>query len=321
MNHIVVALLVAGLASALARLPSGAPLDEKKAFLLAVLTRDSSAIPFAAYDGRRWKSPWPDSRAIEMPISIDNVDKDWWGIGHRPERMTLWSGGKRMGEVALTQLAMIKSLCTTRLAVKTDYKPRELAPPRLKAPYPKDGLLVAGDIPVETIDIVEPGSAEWNRTLILLTDKFNKVETAAARSFMAWRHPFDERQRRAQPIKIEAIYRAPDEKPGWTTYFVEAVREYPARPADGGCGIVTTGHAWMHLGPKDEAKLEVSAQVTYCDRKGVVYMLPFGLIRNGDRNAWVFQVSGFEGEAYRVVDPDKDGTVLLTSFHAGSCPE
>lgn len=321
MKYVMAAMIAVGLASAGAPVPAGTLLDEKKTFLLAVLTRDGYAIPFAAYDGTRWKSPWPESRAVEMPISIDNVDKDWWGIGHRPERMNLWSNGAKTGEVALTQLAMIKSLCSTRLGLKTDYKPRELAPPRLKAPYPKDGLLVAGNVAVEKIDVVEPGSAEWNRALILITDKFNKVETAAARSFMAWRHPFDERQRRAQPIKLEAIYRAPDEKAGWTTYFVEAVREYPARSIDRGCGIATAGHAWIHLGPKDEVKLEVSAQVTYCDRKGVVYMLPFGFIRNAGRNAWVFQLSGFEGEAYRVVDPHKDGTVLLASFHAGSCPE
>ena len=322
MKRVLVVVLVAlGLTPALARVPASDLFDEKTAFLLAVLTRDSYAIPFAAFDGRRWKAPWPETRAVEMPISVDDVDKDWWGIGRRPGRMTLWSSGAKIGEVALTQLAMIKSLCSTRLGLKTDYKPREPALPRLKAPYPKDGLLVAGDITVDKIDTVEPGSAEWNRTLILITDRFNKTETAAARSFMAWRHPFDERQRRAQPLKLEAIYRAPDENPGWTTYFVEAVREYPARPADAGCGVVTNGHAWVHLGPRDEIKIELSAQVTYCDRKGVVFMLPFGLIRAGGRNAWVFQLSGFEGEAYRVVDPEKNGTALLASFHAGSCPE
>jgi hypothetical protein len=309
------------LAPVLARVLAAAPFDERKAFLLAVLTRDGYAIPFASFDGRRWKSPWPEDRAVEMPISIDNVDKDWWGIGRRPERMTLWSSGAKIGEVALTQLAMIKSLCSTRLAIKTDYKPREFAPPRLRAPYPKDGLLVAGDIAVEKIDIVEPGSAEWNRTLIVITDKFNKVETAAARSYMAWRHPFNDRQRRAQPITIEAVYRAPNEKKGWTTYFVEALRQYPARPADRGCGVATTGHAWVHIGPGEEVKVEVSAQITYCDRKGVAFMLPFGLIRTGDHIAWVFQSSGFEWESYRVVDPHTDEIRPLAALFAGGCPE
>jgi hypothetical protein len=314
-------MLVCSMAAAVGRVPAAAARDDSKPFLLAVLNRDGYAMPFAAFDGRRWKSPWPDYRAAEMPISIDDVDKDWWGVGERPQRMALWFEGTKIKDVTLAGLAMVKSLCSTRLGIKTDYKPAQVAPPRTKAPYPKDGLLVSGDTPVERIEIVSPGSAEFNRALIFVTDKFNKRENVAALSFTDWRHPFDERRRKAQPITVEAMYRAPNQKPGWTTYYIEAVRQYPARPIDAGCGLVTVGDGWVHVGPKDELRIEFDTRVTYCDRKGVGVMLPLGFIRVGDHNYWVAQFSGFEYETYRVIEPEKDGARLQAAFHAGSCPD
>ncbi len=322
MKHaLLLALLAGSAAPVLALVPSLATLDEKKAFLLAVLNRDGYAMPFAAFDGKHWKAPWPAGRQPEMPISIDNVDREWWGVGQRPERMALWSDGAKITDVTLVGLATVKSLCSVRLGLKTDYKPPQLPPPRTKAPYPKDGLLVSGDVPVQRINIVETASAEWNRALILITDKFNKLETAAARQFTEWKHPFDERRRKAQPIVIEAMYRAPNQKAGWTTYYVEAVRQYPARPIDAGCGVATVGGGWLHVGPKEEVKMDLSVRVTYCDRKGVGVMLPLGLIRAGDRSYWVAQFSGYEYENYTVIDPDIDGARPMARFHAGSCPE
>ena len=33
--------------------------ESKQSFTLAVVRRDSIAIPFATYDGKRWKNAWP----------------------------------------------------------------------------------------------------------------------------------------------------------------------------------------------------------------------------------------------------------------------
>src|SRR4051794_15242920 len=113
MKHVLLlALLACSTAPAIARVAPVAVREEKKAFLLAVLNRDGYAIPFAAFDGKRWKEPWPESRQAEMPISIDDVDREWWGVGQRPQRMALWSDGAKVAEVALVKLAMVKALCS-----------------------------------------------------------------------------------------------------------------------------------------------------------------------------------------------------------------
>jgi hypothetical protein len=321
-----------GLALALATLVTVVvPPQNDAAFLLAVLNRDGLAQPFAAFDGRRWKAPWPDHRQTELPISLDSVDRDWWGIGAPPSRMTLWAHGSAVAEASITALAQVRGLCSARLGLRTDFKPKTLAPPRMKQPYPKDGLLVSGSAQVGRIEMVQQGSEEWNRALILLTDDFNNGESRAIASFDGWRHPVREESRRRQPVTIEAIYKAPSDAPGWTSYFVEAVREYTpsslrpsvslgsARKDD--CGPTTTGQAWVHVGPGNKSEVDLTSRVTYCDRKGVNVMLPFGTIRAGKRTYWVYQFSGYEDEWYQVVRPEPKDIDVAVSFHAGSCPE
>jgi len=306
------------------------PSQREEPFLLAVLNRDGLAQPFAAFDGRRWKASWPDHRQTELPISLGSVDPAWWGIGAPPSRMTVWAHGSAVAEASITALATVRGLCSARIGLRTDYQSKTLAPPRMKAPYPKDGLLVAGSAQVGPIEMVAPGSEEWNRALILLTDGFNRAESRAIASFGGWRHPVREELRWRQAITIEAIYKAPSDAPGWTTYFVEAVREYQptwfvptgprglARKDD--CGLTTTGQAWVHLGPGNKSEVELTSRVTYCDRKGVNVMLPFGTVRANKRTYWVYQASGYEDEWYLVARPEPKDIEVAVSFHAGSCP-
>jgi hypothetical protein len=297
------------------------PPQNDRPFLLAVLNRDGLAQPFAAFDGRRWKAPWPDHRQTELPISLEGVDRDWWGIGAPPSRMTLWAHGTAVAETSVTALAQIRGLCSGRIGVRTDYKSKALAPPRMKQPYPKDGLLVSGGAQVGRIEMVERGSEEWNRALLVMTDDFNKGESRAIASFGDWRHPVREETRRLQPITIEAVYKAPSDAAGWTTYFVEAVRQYQSPRRGDDCGLTTTGQAWVHMGPANKSEVDLTSRVTYCDRKGVNVMLPFGTVRAGNRTYWVYQFSGYEDEWYQVVHPEPKDIDVAVSFHAGSCPE
>jgi hypothetical protein len=289
--------------------------------LLAVLRRDGIVTPFAAFDGRRWNVRWPvELRNLEVPISLQDVPGRWWGLDAPPRSMTIWRDGERAGSVAITGLTVTRFMCEPRLALKSDYKPAQAAPPPFETPYPKDGLLVAGDLVVEKIRSVERGSLEWNRVSLVLTDEFNDQESAAARAFESWTHPFSEKQRRARPIAIEALYAAPTRDKDWTAYYVEAVREFPALPQDrDGCGLTTFASGWVIVGADRNVRTRVSARVTYCDRKGVGYMLPFGLIRANGHNYWVFQSSGFESEWYEVAEPTHRNVDGQVAYRAGTC--
>jgi hypothetical protein len=303
--------------------PAPASQGRTPAFTLGVLRRDGLVVPFAAFDGRRWKMPWPvDIRNRELPISIDDVPESWWGIEPVPGKtLPVWRDGARTGDVTLTGVTTTPLMCAPRFTLKSDYRPAAPPPPPFERPYPKDGLVVGGSVAIERIESVEKGTADWNRLLILLTGDFNQQENRAAGAFTSWRHPLKEEQRKRIQITLEAVYRAPTADPGWTAHYVEAVRQYPPGPDDkDGCGLATFAQGWIMLGPKDDVKGKLTAQITYCDRKGVSYMLPLGLVRaNGDL-FWVFQFSGFEEEWYEVVEPTRNGVKSRVAYPAGGCP-
>lgn len=289
-------------------------------FALGVLRRDGLVLPFAAFDGGRWSTRWPEGIPPELPISLDDVPQRWWGVDSPPRRMHLWNAGARIGEVTLTGLSMTRLMCEPRLALRSDYEPGTAVPPPMVLPYPKDGLLASPGVAVGSIDALEAGSAESKNMLALITGEFNKRESAAARAFTDWKHPVDADRRKLVPITIEALYRAATDDPQWTAYFVEAVRQFPPGPAEqDGCGLATYVSGWVMLGPKDRARSYLGARVTYCDRKGIGYMLPFGLIHAKGKAYWVFQYAGFEFEEYEVVRPTPGGPDTEVAYLAGLC--
>ena len=303
-------------------LPAPALQEDASKFALAILRRDGAVLPFATFDGRRWRGRWPaEIRNLELPISLDDVPEDWWGVEPAPRRMTIWRDGARAGAVTLTGLSITRPMCEPRITVKSDYKSESTPPPPFEMPYPKDGLLSSGDLTLERIASVEKGSADWNRIMIAIKERFDREESAAARAFTSWVHPVQEDRRRLMPIALEALYRAPTDDPNWTAYYVEAVRQYPPAPRDqDGCGLATFGHGWVLVSRNEDIKVQISALVTYCDRKGVSYILPFGFIRADDHVYWVYQFSGFEEEWFEVVEPTRGSIRSHVAYRVGACP-
>lgn len=314
-----------GMLAALLALELRAPALQQDAskFALAVLRRDGGVVPFATYEGRRWRARWPaEIRNIELPISLDDVPEDWWGFEPAPRTMTIWRDGARAGSVNLTGVSITRPMCEPRITLKSDHKPSTAPPPPFEMPYPKDGLLTSGALAIERVEAVERGSADWNRIVIAIKRQFDREETAAARAFTNWVHPVNEDQRKLMQIAVEALYRGPTGDPKWTAYYVEAVRQYPpGRQDKDGCGLATFGHGWVLVGDKDrDIKVRISAKVTYCDRKGVGYMLPFGLIRANEKVYWIYQFSGFEEEWYEIAEPTEGGIRSHVAYRVGACP-
>ena len=292
--------------------------QNERPFSLAVLRRDGLVHPFAVFDDG-WKTPWPDGIPPEMPIALTDVPRRWWGVDEPFERLDIWRDGQREGEVTITGLTVGRPMCQPRVLLRSDFKATAPVPPIFERPHPKDGLLVGGGVAVGRIETVQRGAPDWNRAQAAITSDFNRVETIAAGSFESWRHPVKPNDRKLVPITIESLYRAPGETPEWTSYFVEAVRQYPAGRGDRGCGPLTYVYGWVLLGPDNKSWVRLSARIAYCDRFGVRYMLPFGTIRAKNRLYWVFQFAGAESEWYEVVRPVPGRLESHVSFNAGNC--
>ena len=259
-------------------------------FTLGVLRADGLMIPFASYDGN-WSVPWPTSlRSITLPISVNDVEPDWWGAAGPDAAWTAVFMNGEQQRLKFEGLRQTRIFCTPRLGVQTDYSGPPPAPD--DPTVAKDGLAIAGDATLLPVDRVTKGSPEWSAMAATIAKKFDEAEKVAAASFTNWKHPFKEPQRRTYAIQLEALYRSTERtrRGAWRASYVEAVRTFPARPEDDGCGLITYASGWVLEREGHDPKIALHAHVAYCDRNEVSFMQPFGRLEVQDDVNWVYQV-------------------------------
>jgi hypothetical protein len=308
--------------------PADAARDHDGRGALAVLRRDGVLFPFASFSRDSWRVTWPINLgpSLEIPATQDAIPNGWWGT-RSPDQ---WRAHLTSGDEMLLELkgpAVFQSFCGQRLGVRTTYRSGQPLPPVRVDPFPKDGLAISGGVPLEPIESVSRTSPEWPTMAASLLKDFNRVEDDTIRKVRqrtGWRHAIPADTRGAFPVRLESWYRSPSGEPGWTVSYVEAVRQYPPGPEDKGCGLETLVSGWLHH--RDGQLMEATqlrGKLTYCDRVGATYMLPFGRIRPKDQSYWVFQLSGWESEWYEVVAvrPEKIRYVLeVFAGRTGRCP-
>lgn len=289
--------------------------------VLAVLRRDGIMFPFAAFRGNSWTAAWPGGlREVELPINLASIPERWWG-GWTPESWQAWllDGTNRpLRAIAPVQFVVH---CAMRLGVRTDYKPSEPVPVLPSEPFPKDGLAVTAGVPVERIEIVKQADADWGALAVELLDEFDRVEDSEIRAVANvsnWNHPFNRNERRKRPVRIESWYRTAVEENVVASY-IEAVRSYPARPEDEGCGLETLFGGWIyHVDGKLSSRIDLGARLTFCDRVNAAYMLPLGSVRVRNRLYWISQLSGHESEWYSVTELSRTRATPVAEYFAGS---
>ena len=290
------------------------------AFTIGALRRDGIITPFAVFDGKRWSSPWPTELGGDARHVKTGIPPQWWGKTGPLTQMTAWIDGINRGVVHIARPVLLRVMCEWRMGLASDYQSSESPPAPDVQPYPKDGLAVSGTQPVEPIEILSANSAEWGSTATFIKEEFDRAEEEASRVYTAWKNPVSRGVRRSTPVELEAMYRAPMDEPGWVAYFVEGVKRYPPGPEDKGCGLVTSAAGWMFIGPNGKRTVKLHGNVTYCDRRGVTYMLPLGLIKAHDKSYWAFQLSGYGREGYMVVRPAPKRADTMTHYSAAFCP-
>ena len=296
--------------------------DDRVRFALGVLRRDGLLLPFASYDGKSWDTPWPlESRrgiGIIVPLTLKDVPADWWGGVGSDAAWTAWFPDGRSRPLTLAAPIRIPVFCSMRLAVRTDYRG---APKRPGDPTaPKDALAMAGaPPPLQPIEHVTRDSADWGEMTALIADKFNRAERHAANTFSHWSHPYRAQERETIPFHLESYYRAPMSQAGWTASYVEAIREFPARPRDRGCGLITYAFGWVLRGPGKPPDIDLGARVTYCDRNDIPFMFPFGRLELGGDSSWVYQLSSWRDEYYSVVRTRPGETRQMAGYNGGYC--
>jgi len=319
---VAVALLPAGATSRRSAL--AAPSQPDRKFNIAVVRADGVLTPFGQFDRGNWRPLWTGlerSWPIAVPLTLDDIDRDWWRREPPSLDWTLWRGQDPPLPLRVTAPRVVATPCGTQVALGTDFKPSERLPPPQEAPYPKAGLATTAAADIEPIPEVERGSEDWQRVLAALDEKEFPAAEGRALSGMQWRHPVPPSVRARTPLDLQALWHVKDSR----FFYFEAMRRYPDPnpPRDKPpCELVTyvAGYLWED-GSTRLRPARVDAVVTYCHLEPAMFLWPFGVIREGGKHFWVFQSAGWTAEIYGVSEPvPAKGTVKAHLWHvAGRC--
>ena len=317
------AVLLSLIVSSAALTPAAAKLN----FELAVLRRDGIMVPFAAFNGHEWSTPWPTSdENVALPIALDDVPKKWWGPAPPSAAWTAWmvSDGAHRA-LTLEKPAQVRVFCGGHIGVKTNYTGESVDE---RAPsVPKDALVVgtsADAVAVDQILAISLYSQDAVRLVKTMTDEFNKEESEAAKRFTNWVHPYSPRAREQMPIELEAFYRVHEKTPAhgdWSATYVEAIRRFPAGPSDNDCGLITWVRGWVIDREGKKPDMHLTAKITYCDREGVAFMQPLGHLSVDGEAYWVYQMSSWRDEIYTVARMRPDEVRPIVNVFGGGCPK
>jgi hypothetical protein len=294
--------------------------------VLGVVRNDGILLPFAAFDGSKWSTPWPfsrnDLRAVDLPVSVASVPRDWWG-GEEPAPWNLWvRNANAPRRLTLQSLATVRVGATRQLGFRTDHPPVLPPVPPFELPFPKIGLAVAGTATVTPVATMSSLAGAWRTFPEILRPDIDKAEErtiGVLRSRAAWRHPFTRQARAALVPQLEAWYisTVPDSEVSLS--YIEAVKKYPVLPGDDGCGLETFVSGWVHHSDKTGMKprTNLKAVVSYCDRRSASYLLPFGQIQARGRTYWIVQLSGQDHEWYAVAEGGPERVKFVAEYQAG----
>jgi hypothetical protein len=270
---------------------------DPRVFTVGVLRADGVIIPFAAWDGAKWRVVWPEPKQdLEIPINVASVPKSWWGPAGPADTWQAWTAAPPI-TLPVRQTELVPANCLRQIGLRTNYHRPELPPPISDHPYPKDGLFVAPSQRIELVDVLPRSAPEWTEFAPLVTDAFNAQERALAKR-QDFDHPVAEKTREGTPPVIEAIY-AYGSEPRF--YVVEAAREY-WRAGNGRCIGLAFGRMWIRRQQGGAKVMLASVGLERCDREDTLYMLPLGVTHVGNRLFWIAQLAGWDAEEYDVFE-------------------
>jgi hypothetical protein len=306
-----------------------APSGESCTF--AVLRRDGVVVPFASYEAGRWQNRWPDpGRRLDIPFSVDATPRSWWLRDRPVGSWTAWpvQGGSRV--VHVRNPVNLTVQCERHIGLQTDYSSVLPPVPRDMQPHPKDGLATSGDVAVETVELLAAGSPDWARVLEAIKEPFAAVESKAVARAGDRRGALPDAPRRAQlPLEIEVLFRTPGPRAGTSVLYFEAVRRYSRRPPSSTVVVsvvpdrrpLAYGAGWVVAGAGGALKIAqpLTVEVSDNEREELLYVLPLGTFRLGDRRYWAVQRAGWGYERYEILELTDTEPKVSLKIAGGAC--
>jgi hypothetical protein len=288
---------------------------------VGVLRRDGVVIPFATFDGKNWGSSWPSpSLDVTVPINVRGVPGRWWGPTGPLETWQAWldkpgASALEARPLRVLQPDWVDVACRRQIGLRTDYRAGRPLPQPREQPYPKDGLAVSPDQPVDRIEIAPMESPDVRALIPALHGAFNDSERALDEKNS---HPISRASREGVAPTIEAVYAFGDNP---RVYYVEATRTYRKLPLPPGeCTATGFGTGWFVRDGAGVHMLAMTVDLVNCaDRYGASYMLPLGVLRINNSWYWIAQFSGWDHERLVVLEITFKSVEVKVSVWEGSC--
>jgi hypothetical protein len=318
-SALVLAAIVAAAPPALVSGPEEGP------FTLAVVRRDGIMIPFVTWDGRRWLNTWPEPKANpEIPISLRDVPKEWWGRSGIPASWAFWSLDGKTRPLKVLAPVQLQVHCLTNVGLRTDYFPTAPPPPPGQHHQPKDGLAISGTTSIEPVEILNNRQPEWTNTAPLLDHPVLAAEEVAIGKSKGWTSPVSPEQRARTLSKLEVLCRSSGPTPDNPIYYFEAVKQYD-KPLDQSywaprdCNMMTSVGGFLRRGGDGDPRVNLWVAITDCNARGVDYLLPLGVLKLNGRTIWIVQFSSFGRERYTLLDITDQQLITLANTFGGGC--
>ena len=307
-THRAAALLVVLAATASCALGAQSP---SAPVVVAVWGNRDALIPFADFDGERWRPIWPEPVNGEVhPIPVEQIPADWWG---RSSFQTTWetvetNGRRRRVQITGTTPTSLGSGCSINLGLTTD------APPKT---FSHGSVLATNQLDiVEAIDTLTPPTPIWRTVHALLPDIYRRHEATAWKDVSAAFQP-DLTAPLSSP-RLDAAYAFEDDH-GDYAYF-ESSREF-ARRADqrGTERSFITGWLWRPSATTPFQLIAVRSATNDEDDKSEHSLRPLGVVLDGSRRFWIGLLSGYTYTGLTVLDIRRAGVRQLLRVDYGGC--
>ena len=284
--------------------------DATSPFVVGVWGQGDAIIPFADFDGRRWRSSWPAPVETEPdPRPLQRIPAAWWGRStFQPAWELVEANGRRRNiQITGTASAALGSGCSSNLGLTTDAGART---------YQYGTVLASSRAgAIEPVETLTSTAAEWRRVTALLPGIYQQHEASA------WKDTSEDfRPDMTTPLSrptLDAAFTSADEL-GQYLYF-ESSREFARRREQlGSERSFITGWLWRRSSELPFHVVIVQAATNDEDGKGVASFRPLGVVRHGAQRFWLGSLTSYAYSGLTVLDVRRAGVrQILVVDYAG----
>jgi hypothetical protein len=254
-------------------------------FVLAILADNNALLPFASFDGDRWRKIWQEPvNGYPKLIAPERIPPAWWGgVPYQPTWEVVAANGRRGVRIIRSVPATLGSCCAVNVGMRIDAPRRTFEP--------NTALATSRPDIVEPVTALTPQTLQWKHLDALLPRLFRKHFGASV----------------DRPSLLKMFMSS---EPDGQYFYFEASR-WPESVIVG----------WLRSDASSSSLVIVSLKTgdRDGDGKGMEAFQPLGIIRDGDRRFWIGFLNSYANSALAIIDVRRNWMTEHVRVDYGGC--